>query len=419
MTNRIALVILLVATPLATASAEDDFKLKPGARGKVCFGCHVDMREVTQLPSVHSPVAAGECSDCHNPHASDHGMLLSADESNICATCHSDVVPDVAVSIHEAVVSGECINCHDPHGSQHGYNLVVSQAELCVSCHAEIGEHIETARFKHSPVQSGCVSCHDPHASPDSEFLLTAEVSNMCTECHDPGSAAFTERHSGYSVGASRCTSCHDPHGSDVPGLLWAGVHAPLRNEMCSQCHSDPSSPDALSLQRAGVNLCRGCHSSEVNRMLSTDRIHWPAVDGMACLNCHSPHASSEQALLTKPTLSLCADCHSQPVDAAATSVTQHTPVVDGDCSICHEPHASDQVFLLTEANETALCSTCHDWTEHSSHPIGDEVFDVRNSNLTIGCNSCHNPHGSGFKSLTIDDPSGPLCVKCHEGMSR
>jgi hypothetical protein len=44
MKTRIFLILLIVACSLAAAvirtDAQDKFKLKPGAQGKVCLGCH-------------------------------------------------------------------------------------------------------------------------------------------------------------------------------------------------------------------------------------------------------------------------------------------------------------------------------------------------------------------------------------------
>ena len=71
------------------------------------------------------------------------------------------------------------------------------------------------------------------------------------------------------------------------------------------------------------------------------------------------------------------------------------------------------------ELSYQQLCSVCHDWQAHSTHPIGPEVVDMRNQNLTMDCSSCHRSHGTEFEHLSHFDPSGPLCVECHEQFGR
>ena len=63
MRDRIGAVVISLAVLLAGSGAaalsQDEFKLKPGARGKLCLDCHVTFQETMSLPSVHSPVKAG------------------------------------------------------------------------------------------------------------------------------------------------------------------------------------------------------------------------------------------------------------------------------------------------------------------------------------------------------------------------
>ena len=56
------------AIPAGAAPEGNPFKLKPGANGKVCLGCHVDFEETIKQAFVHTPVKSGDCSDCHDPH---------------------------------------------------------------------------------------------------------------------------------------------------------------------------------------------------------------------------------------------------------------------------------------------------------------------------------------------------------------
>lgn len=403
----------------AVAFAQNPYRLKPGATGKVCLDCHTELEDQMALPSVHTPVRSGQCSDCHNPHASSHGQLLAADGDSICTDCHAGLIPAGSLSVHQAAIEGGCVACHDPHAAANANVLTATGSELCFSCHESMAQQLEGQEFQHSPVRQSCTTCHDPHASTASDFLLKKPTGGLCADCHDPARASFAQSHMGYPVGSSRCTSCHDPHGSNTSGILLAEVHEPITRKMCNQCHAPSSASDALALKRTGQALCRGCHSEVVNQALARDRIHWPVADASGCLTCHNPHASTEKGLLVEPTTLLCGECHAAALDQLASAATRHGPVADGDCSACHEPHAADNVFLLATADVATLCGECHDWGAHSSHPLGPEVVDQRNPNLTVDCLSCHRPHGSAHKALAHLDPGGPLCVQCHEQMSR
>jgi predicted CXXCH cytochrome family protein len=414
----ITLLVLLAGAGIPALS-QADFKLKPGARGKLCLDCHVTFEETMSLPSVHTPARDGNCADCHNPHATTHGKLLASEASDICITCHTDVVPEGALSVHEPVLTGRCIDCHDPHAAPHANNLKVGGNELCNGCHTEIATAAAQARVKHDPVEKNCLGCHDPHASTRSAALLRKEGAALCTDCHTTDRPFFARQHVDYPVAESNCTSCHNPHGSDNRGIMWASIHRPITAKMCKQCHEDASSPDALNLRKEGLELCRGCHADVVNETLSRNRVHWPAVDKVACLNCHSPHASPQAQLLKRPTRPLCATCHEDTHKQLEESQVKHPPAVEGDCSTCHAPHASNNLFLLQEDDVLALCGTCHDYQQHSRHPIGDQVADPRNANLSLDCRSCHRGHGSPFKSFAHFDTGAELCVACHLDQKR
>lgn len=409
--------LLLVAT--ATPAADNPYRLKPGAEGQNCLSCHEDFKETLALPHVHSPVKAGDCADCHDPHTSDHGALLASEPAEVCAECHSDIVPDAPRSAHPAVMQGECVTCHDPHAAENPKNLRGAGNQLCYQCHEDVAKTTRAASFGHGPAKDDCLACHDPHASADHDHLLINADPELCTTCHDPTDRFFTERHEGYPVSEGRCTSCHSPHGSNNAGLLWASVHDPVARGMCKQCHQEAGSENALSVKRPGFELCRACHNDMLNQTFAAQRLHWPVVSETSCLSCHRPHASSESKLLAARPVELCGDCHRDTMARQAKSVTPHPPVTEGECASCHDVHASDNVFLLQQRDLGELCGNCHEWQGHSSHPIGREVKDQRNPNLTLDCASCHDAHGSPHKSFTHEDYRSDLCVQCHQELRR
>jgi len=419
--TKTALVLLAIVSMAAAtfAYSQDKFRLKPGAKGRVCLNCHEAFKEKLNLPFVHTPVKKGECSDCHNPHTSAHGKLLAGNVNRICFSCHEGIVPGKARSAHKVAVEGNCVKCHDPHAAKNKNNLLLAGNELCFSCHGRIAKELAGNKFKHSPVEKGCLNCHNPHASSKNASLLKSDLPELCVACHKPDTPALRKQHMEYPVAKSRCTSCHDPHGSSTRGMFWGKGHQPVVNKMCSQCHPEPSSPDALKTKKAGFELCRGCHNNMMNETLGRNRVHGPVMDRISCQNCHRPHASRESALLKNSQLALCGECHQDTIEKQKKSLAKHPPVEEGSCTKCHRPHSSNNPFLMDNVSTFDICGTCHDWQRHSTHPIGEKVIDKRNRNLGMDCTSCHSNHGSEHKRFLHYDIKMDLCVQCHEQFKR
>jgi predicted CXXCH cytochrome family protein len=329
------------------------------------------------------------------------------------------VAPEKARSRHKVVAEGNCVACHDPHAANNKSNLVKAGNELCFGCHKEIGEAVTNARFKHSPVEKGCLNCHDPHASEKFAHLVKNEVPPLCLGCHKADKPSFVRQHSGYPVAKGRCTSCHNPHGSNSAVILYENVHRPVVSKKCNQCHEAPSSPTPFKVKKAGLELCKGCHSNMVNEALGKKQLHWVLVGKKGCLECHAPHASAEAALLNGPMITVCGECHSDTIRRQETSLAKHEPVKGGECLSCHSPHSSDVPLLLTNPSVIDLCGNCHNWGEHSTHPIGEKTVDMRNRNLNVNCLSCHRSHGTEFKKMIPFATSTDLCVQCHERFKR
>jgi DmsE family decaheme c-type cytochrome len=411
----LALVAVCILGIMASVGAQENkFRLKPGAQGKNCLNCHVTFQDKLKQPSVHTPVKAGECASCHNPHASSHGKLLAADPNKICFTCHPDVVSEKARSSHKVVAEGNCIKCHDPHAAKNKFNLLEAGNNLCFGCHKDIGDTVTKVKFKHNPVERGCLNCHNPHASQQAAMLLKEDVPALCLKCHKTGTPAFQKQHMNYPVAKARCTSCHDPHGSDKAGVLFTNVHRPVANKMCNQCHEDPASPKPFATKKTGYELCRGCHSTMVNEAFSKNRIHWPVVDKTGCIHCHNPHAGPVKGLLKAKMIDLCGECHADSIERQKRSQTKHAPIKDGMCTTCHAPHASDNVFLFQQASTIDLCMSCHNYAKHSTHPIGGKALDPRNNNVMVQCTSCHGTHGTENKHMLYYPTATELCVQCH-----
>lgn len=410
-------VMTLVVAPGLMAA--NPYNLAAGAKGKLCLTCHETFSATMKKKHIHTPLAEGDCTGCHSPHAADHGKLLAKDSSQICFSCHDDMIPPGAASSHLAVSKGECVTCHDPHASDYKMNLLKAGDELCFSCHEDLGKNISQNKYPHSPVSDDCMTCHTPHASADNPSLLKTLAPEICLGCHDPDKKTFKSQHVNYPVEQADCTSCHNPHGSNTASMLYDNVHEPLNKRMCKQCHVEPTSAQPFATLKAGYELCQGCHYDMVNDTFNKDRVHWPLADQTGCLNCHSPHASAEPNMMKAPMKKVCSNCHSDTIARQDRSITKHQPVSDGECSTCHDPHSSNNQFLMAEPSVVDLCGQCHDWQTHSTHPIGAEVIDPRNPNLTLDCLSCHRTHGTEFEHFIYNETINDLCVQCHTKFRR
>ena len=393
-----------------------NFNLQPGAGGKLCLDCHQPFQATLKKQFVHTPLKAGDCTGCHNPHASRHETLLSADANAVCASCHKAIVPKDAKSAHQPAVEGACLGCHEPHASDNKGLLTKPGNAVCVNCHKSLTEQASNAKFAHAPAKDSCTTCHDPHGSQKSADLLRTAEPALCNSCHkslDP------KIHKGYPVAKASCTGCHDPHGSDRKGMLYATVHKPMAAGQCSSCHAAPGSKQAFDVKAKGSAICKDCHAVQIAKMLDKAEVHWAVADQVACLNCHTPHASSQRALLSAKPTEVCGTCHADTIARNDRSPTKHAPVRDGDCFSCHDPHSSDVPNLLKKASIPDLCKKCHDYSKHSTHPMGEKLRDGRNRNLGVDCLSCHRAHGTEYKHMQLYPTSMELCTKCHEQYKR
>jgi DmsE family decaheme c-type cytochrome len=412
-------VVVLLGVHSAVRGQQNPYRLKEPNQTKLCLACHDEFAQKLKKPFVHTPVRTGECSGCHDPHVSSHGNLLAGETREICAGCHGSVIPDKAKSTHKVVVEGQCEKCHDPHASANSAILLAKGNDLCLSCHKELAEAVKTARFKHSPVEQGCLACHAAHGSDKADSLLKTPVPALCVNCHKPDAAAFQARHMKYPVGRAACTSCHDPHGSDQPALMLSTVHAPVAGGDCGSCHLAPDSVTPFATKVAGYELCKACHGEMVGATLAKPRLHWPVADEKGCVSCHNPHASKQPKLVKAAGAALCRSCHADTVMRIAAIPVKHAPVEGGTCVACHSPHASTGVHLVDRASVIELCSTCHDYTQHSAHPIGEKAVDPRNKNLRVDCLSCHNGHGTEHKRMLLAATNVELCTRCHKQYGR
>lgn len=181
-----------------------------------CTTCHDGIKKIMDKATVpHNALTTGaQCTNCHNPHASSVAKLLRQLPFDLCLSCHNrdDAVDAKGKKLqnmkawldgnkqwHGPVAAKDCSACHEPHGGDHFRLLKADYPpefyapydartyELCFSCHQE--EAFSTAQtttltsfrngaknlhFVHLQ-QSGrgrtCRACHEVHASKQDNHL--------------------------------------------------------------------------------------------------------------------------------------------------------------------------------------------------------------------------------------------------------
>jgi predicted CXXCH cytochrome family protein len=175
--------------------------LLPGlSRGETpdCSMCHPDKAEGKV---VHPAVSMG-CTSCHSgvdasqiPHAFTGEKGLSSGVPDLCFGCHGTGA-FTGKTVHMPVTAGMCLQCHSPHTSENAKLLLAKGNALGTGCHGDIkeGSHVTAGHPLKGPKDPkrpgepfGCVSCHNPHAS-SSPTLFRYEAQDafeICGHCHE------------------------------------------------------------------------------------------------------------------------------------------------------------------------------------------------------------------------------------------
>jgi DmsE family decaheme c-type cytochrome len=140
-----------------------------GPQPDLCYSCHKDIR-AQQNRTSHHPIREGKlkCTDCHDQHGAFGPHQLKADSVNeLCYQCHAEKRGPYMWP--HPPVEESCLNCHTPHGSNHGKLLTSRIPRVCQNCH-DWTRHPGTPYTKFETFQGAaptnrmygksCLNCH-------------------------------------------------------------------------------------------------------------------------------------------------------------------------------------------------------------------------------------------------------------------
>lgn len=172
------------------------------AGAKLCLRCHDDVTKgAGEAPVLHPPAAEGDCSACHRTHGAAIRKLSPAGRRALCRDCHEDVSRNAAgtpwKTPHAPVAKGDCTACHDPHAAPHRFLLSRYGNQVCLGCHQTTHKNHRvagpTSSSKQATIPEGfpvsrngelaCGGCHLPHGS-DFKRLWIRPAEVLCARCH-------------------------------------------------------------------------------------------------------------------------------------------------------------------------------------------------------------------------------------------
>jgi predicted CXXCH cytochrome family protein len=107
-------------------------EVRIGTATEKCLLCHEEVGAMMERGSVHTPVAEGDCVDCHRPHSGDNLFFLiyppaSMEGTRIiaptCKACHEAEDPSWYDEFHASEEALDCVVCHNAHASSEPYQL--------------------------------------------------------------------------------------------------------------------------------------------------------------------------------------------------------------------------------------------------------------------------------------------------------
>ena len=270
--------------------SDNSGRLLKAAVPALCVGCHKPDSPSFARRHANYPVARADCTSCHDPHGSNTAGILFD-------------------TVHAPVAAGRCAQCHNAATAPEPLATRRAGFELCRGCHGTMLNEVFAKARVHWPLvdRTGCLNCHEAHASRQKK-LVNVEETRLCGRCHRD----TTDYQARLAEKARR-----EQTASKVKVEKGAITHDPVRAGSCSTCHS-PHASDSVRLLRSAsiIDGCGACHdwlkhnSHPMGEKVTDLRNRNRSVD---CLSCHRAHGTGYRYLTTFPTATdLCVQCHKQ-----------------------------------------------------------------------------------------------------------
>jgi predicted CXXCH cytochrome family protein len=252
-----------------------------------CHDPHQSTRPKLMQAFVHAPFEGGKdaCATCHQAPKDGKVVLTQASSKELCVSCHADKAQQIETAkVQHAGAAGDCIDCHNPHAGKWQGFPKPDAVNVCLGCHAEQAEQHKKKHLHQPAFEQGCATCHQPHGGDQPKLLRAKTTNDLCLECHGPaakpqklesehrvaifnGKVKLPENYFDkvvqlpikYGLGhpvdkhpikdqmepddvtkvrvAMNCGTCHQPHASAQPNLL---VKDQSNNmAFCASCHKN------------------------------------------------------------------------------------------------------------------------------------------------------------------------------------
>jgi predicted CXXCH cytochrome family protein len=396
----------------------------------------------------------GECSQCHDEHASRQGaatsgpwpyLLFASDDNALCYTCHNI---SGSLSIYQGSVpygnsshglsstmvwpgptppgrsssdAGKCVNCHDAHGASDASGQIPAmtfarEEALCNACHngsvARADVASEFRKLYRHPIE--LTGRHSEAEGADPAKFAAAPVNNRhseCADCHNshvaqpdslpPAPPSASNR----LLGVSRIRVLNGPAGAR-PAYTYSGpgdLVSPNEYELCFKCHSSWTTLP-LGLPDLAVLFNPANPSFHPVEAAGKNNIHpgafangWDSMRMAACTDCHSSddgvrgaHGSSYEHILKK----------SYPVVTGSPSSSTDL------CFDCH----NYSVYGDPNASGTVQAESRFNMPKTSGHAF--------HAGSGVRCYACHESHGSATLPALIFTGRNPGVVSYSQSSS-
>jgi predicted CxxxxCH...CXXCH cytochrome family protein len=321
------------------------------------------------------------------------------------ATSYSWTVPtgwDIEPDLGESATTTSSIIVTSGTAGQNGLITVIVNSTCGSSDQATLSVTSETP-LDHSLY--GCNACHITHNAPGGSLTNTFGNANLCLSCHVTNGAASSKPF----VNADKADplgGTGNSHAWDVLAInpTYETVIPTTYNEIAIRLPGDTDPEKTI--------ICSACHDQHnANANLNYTRVS-NAGDAM-CKDCHSPRNVGRYV----DDVNANKGSHPVGLDYTGTGDFEPTPtgsaiLVGGkiECSSCHQTHyaPTNDGTLLRQANDDALCTSCHTYGTHNEMSCGDchQSHNTNKDNIYMIRNTIATPN-SGDRTVVFTSLTG------------